>query len=168
MEPKTVKKAAMETFLGLYDYHTTTFGNVLDSISDADAQQRLNTKANHMAWIAGSLVQERYELARLTGKSDLRQTSHDLFSEHKGIQEGVAYPSLEEYRKDWQAISPVLRAIFAGLSEEQLEGPDPFEMPGGEYTLFDTIIFCTDRESYCFGQLGLWRRLLGYEPMKYA
>lgn len=167
METQISKKAALEAFLSLYDYHTKMFYNVLDGISDADAQQRLNTKANHMAWIAGSLVQERYALAALTSDSQLRQTSDDLFKEHQGIKDGVTYPSLDEYRKDWEQISPALRDIIAGYTEEQLEGPDPYEMPGGNYSLFDAITFCLDRESYCIGQLGLWRRLLNYEPMKY-
>jgi hypothetical protein len=168
METLSVKKAALESFLSLYDFHTAQFKFVLEDISDEDAKNRLNTKANHVAWLAGSLVQERYELGKNVGITHLKQTSHDLFSDHKGIQDGVTYPSLDEYRKDWEEISPVLHQAIAELSEEQLNGPDPYEMPGGPYTLFDVITFCTDRESYCIGQIGLWRRLLGYNPMRYA
>jgi hypothetical protein len=79
----------------------------------------------------------------------------------------VAYPSLEEYRKDWEVISLILREALVSVSEEKLESPDPWNMPGGPYTFFDTIVASTDRESYCLGQIGLWRRLLGYEAMKY-
>lgn len=164
----TEKKAAMKTFLELYDSHTSQFNNVLEGISDADATSRLNTKANHIAWLAGSLVQARFMFAGAAGIQGQKQTSDDLFSNFKGIQDGVTYPSLDEYRKDWERISPLLRAAFASLTEEQLNGPDPMEMPGGPYTFYDTLIFCTDREAYCIGQIGLWRRLLGYEPMKYA
>jgi hypothetical protein len=162
------KQAAMKTFLELFGFHTTQFKNVLDGISDNDTMNRLNTKANHIAWLAGSLVFERFELARLIGVTGMQMTAHDLFSDHKGIQDGVQYPSLEEYRKDWDKISPALRSAIEGLTEEQLESADPFEMPGGPYTLYDTLVFCTDRESYVIGQIGLWRRLLGYEPMKFA
>lgn len=168
METTTAKKEALAAFLSLYDYHTNMFYNVIEGITDDDAQQRLGTRANHVAWIAGSLVQERFALAALTGGSQLKQTADELFRNHQGIKEEVAYPALDEYRKDWERISPVLREIMAGFTEEQLSGPDPYEMPGGPYTLFDTITFCTDRESYCIGQLGLWRRLLGYDPAKYA
>ncbi|RYG25986.1 MAG: DinB family protein [Chitinophagaceae bacterium] len=158
----------MKTFMELYDFHTMQFRNVLEGISDEDAMNRLNTKANHVAWLAGSLVQERFELGKAMGITDIRQTSDELFSDHKGIQDGVTYPSLDEYRKDWEVITPRLREAFASVSNEKLDGPDPFEMPGGPYTLYDAITFCTDRESYCIGQIGLWRRLLGYEPMKYG
>jgi uncharacterized damage-inducible protein DinB len=165
----TEKKASMKTFLELYDSHTSQFKNVLDGISDADAMSRLNTKANHVAWLAGSLVHARFELAKAAGIRDVQQTSYDLFSDYKGIQDGATSPSLDEFRKAWEGVSPRLRVAFASLTEEQLSGPDPMEMPGdGPYTFYDTIIFCTDREAYCIGQIGLWRRLLGYEPMKYA
>jgi len=162
------KQAAMKTFIELYDFHTQQFHNVIDGISASDAMNRLNSKANHIAWLAGSLVQERFVLAGFMGVNNLKQISDALFSDHKGIQDGVQYPSLDEYRSDWDKVSPLLRVAIVSLSEAELNGPDPFEMPGGPYTLYDTLVFCTDRESYCIGQIGLWRRILGYEPMKYS
>ena len=135
-------------------------------ISDKDANNRLGTKANHIAWIAGSLVQGRYALANVLG-NDMKQTSDKLFENFKGIQDNVTYPPLEEFKKDWENITPVLKDALVNLSEDQLNGPDPFDMPGGEYTLFDSLTMCIDRESYCIGQIGLYRRLLGYEAMKY-
>lgn len=167
MQQSTPKEAVVQALLALYDAHTRFFRNVIDGISDADARRRLDTPANHMAWLAGSLVQERFFLAALIGKSTLRQTSDALFSNHQGIKEDVEYPPLDEYRSDWEKITPELRSILQNLSEAQLEGPDPFGMPGGPYTMSDTILFCMDRESYCIGQLGLWRRLLQYPAMRY-
>ncbi|CAN5602215.1 hypothetical protein BH10BAC3_BH10BAC3_38320 [soil metagenome] len=152
--------------ISLYDWHSKMYKNVLVDISDTDAQNRLGTKANHIAWIAGSLVQGRFALANML-HIDLKQTSDKLFENFKGIQDGATYPSLEEYKKDWDKITPVLKDKILHLTEEELNGKDPFEMPGGEYTLFDSITFCTDRESYCIGQIALFRRLLGYDSMKY-
>lgn len=166
MEAVTLKKSPVEVLTGLYDFHTKLFYNVTVNISDKDANNRLGTQANHIAWIAGSLVQGRYALANAIG-IESRQTSHKLFENNKGILSGITYPSLEEYKKDWEYISPLLKDALVNLSEEQLNGPDPFEMPGGEYRLFDTLTMCIDRESYCIGQIGLYRRLLGYEAMKY-
>ena len=166
METAISKKASLEVFIGIYDFHSRLFNNVIEGISESDAQNRLNTKANHVAWLAGSLVHERYQLANFIG-IDLKQTSDELFSNHKGIQDEVEYPHLDEFRSDWATISPLLKDALANLSDENLAGPDPFGMPGGDYTLFDAITFCTDRESYCIGQIGLWRRLLGYPAMRY-
>jgi hypothetical protein len=167
MESKD-KKTAMQLLLNFYDWHTKLFKNVIDGISDKDAENRMGTKANHVAWLAGSLVQERFQLANFAGSPDsIKQTSDDLFKDHKGIQDNVPYPSLNEFKKDWETISPVLRKALADLTPEQLESADPYKMPGENLTFFDSITACTDRESYCIGQIALYRRLLGYEAMKY-
>jgi hypothetical protein len=168
METKQV--IPLNLLITLYDMHTTFYPNVIEGISDNDAHNRLNTKANHIAWIAGSIVHERYELAYALGveRDALMENklSRELFKDHQGIQDNISYPTLEEYRKDWKRISPVLKERLSQLTEEELNGPDPFGMPG-DMTLFDSITFLIDRESYCIGQIGLYRRLLGYEAMKY-
>ncbi len=166
METKTATKSSTEVLLNLYDFHTKLFYNVLSDLSDKDANNRLGTKANHIAWIAGSLVQGRYTLASFVGINK-KQTADKLFEDNKGIQDSAAYPPLAEYKKDWENISGDLKDAMTNLSEEQWNAPDPFKMPGGNYTMFDSFIFCTDRESYCIGQIALYRRLLGYEAMKY-
>ena len=166
MENITAKKAAFPVLTNLYDFHTKLYYNVLVDISEEDAAKRLNTRANHMAWIAGSLVTTRYELAKALGIEQQQKTSQ-LFENNKGIQESVAYPTLAEFRQDWESISTVLKDALANMTEEQLNGPDPFGMPGENVKIFDSIMFMVDRESYCIGQLGLWRRLLGYDAMKY-
>lgn len=166
MEVIQTKKSAMYAVNHLFDWHTKLFRNVMVNISDKDAANRMNSAANHMAWIAGSLVYERYELAGLLG-SEEKQASDELFKDHKGIQDGAKYPSLSEYQKDWDHITPVLGKLLRTVSEEKLNSPDPFDMPGGPYTFLDTLVACLDRESYCIGQLGLYRRLLGYDAMKW-
>lgn len=160
------KKTFMPLLIDMYDWHTKLFKNVTVDISDKDAQNRMGTKANHVAWLTGSLVESRYQLAKFAGK-ELIQTSYELFKDHKGIQDNIVYPTLSEFKKDWETISPVLRNALLSLSNEKLNGPDPYKMPGANLTFFDSIVGCTDRESYCIGQIALYRRLLGYDAMKY-
>ena len=162
----TLEKTASHTLLSMYDWHTKLFKNALDSITEEDAQNRLNTKANHMAWIAGSLVYGRYALAEFFNINSNPKIL-ELFKDFKGIQDNITYPALTDYKTEWDNISPALRDALVNVSHEQLNGPDPFKMPGENLTFLDTIIACLDRESYCIGQLGLWRRLLNYEAMKY-
>ena len=150
----------------MFDWHTKLYINSLDAIEKKDVQNRLGTKANHIAWIAGSIMNERYVLASFF-KIGLQSTSPELFTDHRGIVDDVTYPSLEEYVQDWKKLKPMLREALMNATEEDLCRPDPWEMPGGPYTFRDTILACLDRESYCIGQLGLWRRLLGYPAMKY-
>lgn len=163
MEVQTVSSRTYG-FMVLYDMHTTFFPNVIVDISEKDACERLGTKANHMAWLAGSLVQERFELARSFGINK-QQQAHELFKDHKGIQEGVQYPALQAFEQDWKIISPLLRKALLEADDEKLD--EPFEMPGMKMTLFELISFQIYREANCIGQLALWRRLLGYPAMKY-
>jgi len=165
MEQVTDKKTALQVLISLYDFHSRLFNNVIVEISDEDANKRLNTKANHVAWLTGSLVNARYDLARAIDIHQ-QQATGELFKNNKGIQDDAAYPTLAEFKQDWEKISAPLKDALANLSEDQLNGPDPFGMPGN-MKLFDSIMFLIDRESYCIGQIGLWRRLLGYAAMKY-
>lgn len=165
METKSISKEAMQVLIDLYDLHTKLFANVIDGISDEDANNRLNTKANHPAWITGSLVQGRFELANALGEK-YTPTFNELFKDFKGIQDNITYPALLEFKKDWNTISPILRDLLLKMDEEQLESIAPFKMDG-DVTFYEGIYFTIDRESYCIGQLGLYRRLLGYEAMKY-
>lgn len=163
METKT-ESTRMQSLLLLYDMQTIFFLNAIDGISDKDTHNRLNTKANHIAWLVGSLVEQRYGIARDIG-IDTRQTAHELFKEGKGIQDNIIYPELTQYKRDWDAISPVTRHALVEITDEKLDGK--IQMGGMEMTLFDMITFSIYREGNCIGQIALWRRLLGYEPMKY-
>ena len=164
MKTKTVSNR-MYSLIVLYDMHTQYFLKAIGGISDKDAHNRMNTKANHVAWLTGSLVQERYEMADLLGSTKLQQSAHELFKDHKGIQDNVTYPPLAEFKKDWETISPILRDALVNVSDEKLDSQ--FEMPEMAMPYFDLIAFITYREANCIGQIALWRRLLGYEAIKY-
>ena len=166
MTKVTVKDSRMYSLVVLYEMHTGFFANAIDGISDKDAHNRLNTKANHVAWLTGSLVQERFELAKDLG-IDRKQAAHELFKDHKGIQDNVTYPPLAEFKKDWETISPLLMNAFANVSQEKLDSI--FKFPGEDFTMpyFDLYAFTMYREANCIGQIALNRRLLGYEAMKY-
>ena len=163
MDTKTVS-SRMHSLIVLYDMHTEFFPKAIEGISEKDANNRLGTKANHAAWITGSLVQERFEMAKEFG-SELKQSAHELFKDHKGIQEGVTYPSLDEFKKDWDKITPILRNSLVNLSDEKLDSE--FSMPEMTMRYFELISFIIYREANCIGQIALWRRLLGYDGMKY-
>ena len=164
MDTKTVSNR-MFSIVVLYDMQTKFFANVIEGLSDEDRHKRLNTKANHIAWLTGSLVEQRYEIANLLG-SDLKQSAPELFKDNKGIQDDITYPSLAAFKKDWESITPVLREALVTADDKKLD--ESFEMmPGMSMTYYDLITFCTYREANCIGQIALWRRLLGYPGMKY-
>ena len=165
MENKDVNDSRMYSLLVLYDMHTDFFYKALDGLKDEDAHNRLGTKANHIAWIAGSLVQERFELAKTIGIERTSQ-SHDLFKDHQGIKADVHSPSLETYKQDWKEISPLLKEALRKLQPDLLNSSFDM-MPDVPMTYFDFISFVTYREANCIGQIALWRRLLDYPAMNY-
>ena len=155
----------MFSLLILFDMQTNFFHSVLDSISDEDAHNRLQTKANHIAWLAGSLVQQRFEMANFLG-IDEKQEAHVFFDNNQGIKDDVSYPSLLQFKKDWDVITPELRESYINVTDQKLDSE--FEMmPGMKMKIYDLITFVIYREANCIGQIALWRRLLGYEAMKY-
>ena len=138
METKT-ESSRMFSLVVLYDMQTTFFSNVIEGISDKDAHNRLNTKANHIAWLTGSLVQQRYEIAKMLG-IDRKQGADELFTNNKGIQDNVTYPSLAEFKKDWESITPLLRDALVNVSDNKLD--EKFEMmPGFTMNLFRPYYF---------------------------
>ena len=160
-----IKSSKMYALLVLYDMHTTFFKNVLEGISDRDTHNRLNTKANHISWLTGSLVEQRYYLANELG-IDRKQQSFAFFENNKGIVDDAVYPSLDIFREDWDNISPILRNALAEATEDQLN--KEIDMgPGQKMTFYDMIAFSIYREANIIGQIALWRRLLNYPAMKY-
>ncbi|WP_199139536.1 DinB family protein [Pedobacter sp. ASV12] len=160
------KSNRMFAIVVLYDMHSTYFNSVLDGIADADAHKRLDTKANHVAWLAGSMLEGRFELANWFG-IDHKAQSHELFKHNKGIQDDVQYPSLESYQKDWAHISPILREKLMQASDAELDKILEFPEMNMSFPLYDMVTFNTYREANCIGQIALWRRLLNYPAMKY-
>lgn len=163
MEIKPVSNR-MYGLIILFDMHTTYYNNAIEGITDEDAHERLRTKANHIAWLAGSLVQERFELANIFGLA-MKSAADELFKDHKGIQEAEIYPPLTDYKNDWEKISPLLREKLVTATDEQLD--KILTYPDMSFSVFEMTSFDIYREANCIGQIALWRRLLGYEPIKY-
>lgn len=164
MEKIEVSDSRMYSLLTLFDMHTQFFKKAIDGISPDDAHNRLGTKANHVAWLAGSLTEQRYDLARTLGLQH-QQRGASFFENYQGIQDGAEYPPLAQFEEDWNTISPILRDALAKLTSVQNDNildMGPMKMPQ-----YDFISFTIYREANCIGQIALWRRLLGYPALKY-
>ena len=163
MDTKTASNRT-KGLLTLFDYQTGFFPKALDGISEKDMHNRLNTQANHPAWLAGSLVRQRFMMASETG-SGLKQTGEELFNNFQGIQEGAIYPTIAEYLADWQRITPEAREALVMIDDQKLDSL--IDMGGMKMTYYEMICFTIYREASIIGQLALWRRLLGYPALKY-
>ncbi|HEX9980842.1 MAG TPA: hypothetical protein VGB50_09795 [Flavobacterium sp.] len=164
MKEITVNDSRMYGLMVLYDMHTGFFKRAIEGIAHEAANNRLDTQANHVAWLTGSLVQQRYEAANLFGRQ-MQQAAHGLFRDYQGIKDDVTYPPLAEFLQDWEKVSPVVRDIFVKLDATQLDAE--YDMEGMKMTYYELISFMAYREASCIGQIALWRRLLGYPPLRY-
>ena len=163
METKNASNRTI-ALITLFDYQTDFFIKALDGMSDKDMHNRLNTQANHPAWLAGALVQQRFMMTTETG-SRLKQTGEELFKNNKGIQEGVQYPTIAEYISDWKRITPEAREALVMIDDKKLDSE--LDMGGMKMSYYELICFTIYREANMIGQIALWRRLLGYPALKY-
>jgi hypothetical protein len=161
---KKTASTRTEGLIALFDYQTGFFPRALEGISEEDMHNRLNTQANHPAWLAGSLVHQRFWMTSETGTGQ-KQTGEELFANNKGIQPVVRYPSNSEYLADWKRITPEARNALASIDDKKLDSM--LDMGGMKMTYYEMICFTIYREASMIGQLALWRRLLGYPALKY-
>jgi len=164
MEQIKVNDSRIYGLVALYDLHTGLLSKAIEGITDEDAHNRLHTKANHVAWLAGSLVQQRYEMAK---GMDIHKTqkAHELFSNNKGIQDDVKYPQLMQYIEDWDEISGDVREALVTSPPEKID--KEIDMGGHKMSFFELLSFLVYREANIIGQIALWRRLMGYDAIKY-
>lgn len=166
MEPINVKIERLHPIMINIDMQTRFLKNALEGISEIDMHNRLSSKANHAAWLAGSLVEQRFDLANaFTGSGGYKQEAHELFKDNQGIIETARYPTTDQYIEDWEMISPVLRQQLLDADQNALD--KKIEMPGMTMSLYELLTFSLYREANHLGQIALWRRILGYPPMKY-
>lgn len=164
---KPVAKSLVIVIPG-YRMHSQMFNNMLDGIREEDAQKRIDGKTNHFSWMVGNLVNCRYWLANILGIPD-KDPHDDLFKDARALDVNVQYPSLNELKHAWHKISPVLYQKLLSVTEAELEEAYEFGMniPYVEENKLNMVGMCIDRESYLFGQLGLMRKALGYEAVRY-
>ena len=161
---ETTASTRTQGLLSLFDLQTRYFERALEGLSDEDAHKRLGTKANHIAWIAGSLVFQRYEMVKET-HPDLKSTGNALFDNWQGIKDDARYPAIAEYIADWQKVSPIAREVLINTDDVRLD--TEIDMGEMKWPLYDVMTFSLYREASMIGQIALWRRLLDYPGMRY-
>lgn len=158
------KSTRMEGLLDLFDMQTPFFDRAIVGISEKDMYNRLNTEANHVAWLTGSLVQQRFSMVQETNP-ELKQNGDELFKNNKGLQEDANYPGSAEYLADWQKVTPFARQALIDIDDEKLDSI--IDMGFMKMSYYELIVFTIYREASIIGQIALWRRLLGYPALRY-
>jgi hypothetical protein len=129
--------------------------------------------STHLAWQVGHLAMAEYGLTmlRVRGKQpeDADFISNDfvrLFQKGTMPQSSAdSYPPATEIRAVFDRVHAQARRELAEVTDDQLTATVP--MP---YAVVDTklgsLFFCALHEMLHAGQIGLLRRLLGYEPIR--
>lgn len=151
-----------------YRWHSQTFLNVLDGISEQNAFKRIDEKTNHVVWMAGNFVNTRYSLGWVLGLREEDPYS-SLFFQAKALDENLSYPSLQQLKESFHKISLLVYQKLLAATDEQLEKKFPIGMDVlfFEENILNFIGMSIGRADYLCGQMGLMRRILGYAGVKY-
>ena len=155
--------SSTRTLCTIYDLNNRLFINSLEKISDSDAAIQMNDSCNHILWNAGHTLTARYSMAQLAGMQ-VDVPFKDLFEHGKGIEPNAKYPSLNDIRSKWNAISTEFVKAVENMTDEQLNGPAPFQVPIQDQTMGGPIAFFAQHES-C--HIGINRKFLDYDAMSY-
>ena len=164
----TPKSKRLDIIIPAFRGHSQNFLMVLDGISEEDAKKRIEGRTNHIIWMVGNFLDMRYALGNVLGL-DLKNPHNDLFFQGKALDENLNYPTLKELKDCFHQISPLIYNKLLEISDEDLEKDFPMGMNIDFFpeNVLNFIGMCIGREDYLCGQIGLMRRILGYEGMKY-
>jgi hypothetical protein len=152
----------MKYLINQFDLQSRLFHNVTDGIPEEYSSKPMNRNTNHVAWLTGHTVSTRYMLANALGIK-AQEPFPDLFRDGKGMDRSAEYPSMQELTRDWNSISTAVKHALETLGDEAWDRSAPM----GD-TLGDFVSFIMHHEAYTLGQMGIYRRFHGMEPMRYA
>ncbi|PZU25967.1 MAG: hypothetical protein DI622_02015, partial [Chryseobacterium sp.] len=157
-----------EIIIPAYRGHSQTFLLVLDGISEENALKRIEGRTNHIIWMVGNFLDMRYGLGSVLGLTEEFKYK-DFFFQGKALDESFNYPTLQELKEEFHKISPLVYQKLLEATDEELEKAFPMGMNIDFFpeTVLNFAGMCIGREDYLCGQIGLMRRILGYEGMKY-
>ncbi len=160
--------SAKNQLLAQYDLHNLLFNNVIVDINDEEAEIKLVPGINNIKWLAGHLVWGQRGLAGMSGVQreivwiDLYDTQISQPPEPE-----IKTPSMEEIKEAWNQYSSAIRDGLEKLTDEALNIPIEFPLPSFR-TQEGLWTFINHHQAYTIGQIGILRRALGKEAMKYV
>jgi uncharacterized damage-inducible protein DinB len=145
---------------------------LLDAVEPDDWFRRPAEGATHVAWQVGHLAMAEYRLAleRIRGSraSDAALIAPDFLERFgRGSTPSADpgdYPSAEEIRATFDRVHAAALAELPQLADEELDNP-PLKPHRLYHTKLGSLHWRAQHEMLHAGQIGLLRRLLGYEPL---
>ena len=141
--------------------------NCLLDISETEARQCLAGGGNSIAFLAAHLTDTRHFLVMRLG-SPLANPIARYLEDARSIADIREWPTLDEIRNAWLAVSSHLQDVLGGLTAAQLCEPNVHRFPLADTTRLGMIAFLAQHDSYHLGQIAFLRRQLGKTAMSYA
>ena len=150
----------------IFNLNSRLFINAIEGVTDALAAERISDHNNPFNWLATHTVWARYNTCGLFGKPATNPYA-GMFEGFKPFDPSHQYPSMEEIKTEWNKATELLKDAMASVSEEHLASDCPFKSPTGDFSFAGSIAFLAQHESYDIGQMGLLKKYLTKEAMKY-
>ena len=157
--------SAKNQLLAQFDLHNVLFNNVLADIDEEEANIRLISSSNNIKWLAGHLLWAQTNLARRFGVP-VEIAWIDHYNNQIPQPPEIAVPSLEEIKSAWNRNAAAIRQGLENLTDEALNTPIEFPLPAFR-TQEGYWTFVNHHQAYTIGQIGILRRGLDKEAMKY-
>ena len=164
----TPKSTKLDIIIPAFRGHSQNFLMVLDGISEEDALKRIEGRTNHIIWMAGNFLDMRYALGFALGIQEEFKFK-DFFFQGKSLDDSLPYPTLQQLQDSFHTISPKVYQKLLEATDEELDKAFPMGMNIDFFpeNILNFVGMCICREDYLCGQIGLMRRILNYEGMKY-
>lgn len=164
----TPKSQKLEIVIPAFRGHSQGLLLALKGISEQDALKRIDGRTNHIIWMVGNFLDMRYALANVLGLKEEFEYK-DFFFQGKALDEKAKYPTLQQLKNSFHTISPIVYRGLLDVCDDDLSKDLSMGMNIDFFpeNVLNFVGMCIGREDYLCGQIGLMRRILGYEGMKY-
>ena len=167
--------SAKKVLLAQYDLHNLLYNNVIADISEEEANKRVADPMNNIKWLAGHLLWAQGNLANIGGTKVSMQWRDHFHTKEGGTPEDFnapksELPTLEQIKNRWNEDAPVIRKGLENLPDAALDSviQIPHPILPFDNTLAGLWAFLNHHQAYTIGQIGILRRGLGKEAMKYS
>jgi len=155
---KAIANSPIQGTIEQFEMQTRIFTQAFDGLDKEALNKRPNENTNSIIWIAGHVTAFRGVLANdLGGK--VEDPFNGLF--FQGIEDRF-YAPIDQVVKHWETASEVMVEKLKSQDEDALLK----EMPNKPCSFKDFITFLAYHEAYHIGQIGILRKILGFEAMQ--
>jgi hypothetical protein len=166
--------SAKKILLAQFDLHQVLFNNVLADINEEESNKSMASPMNSIKWLAGHLLWAQHSLA-IIGNVKIDLPWRDHFYTEAGATDAdrnaapSKMPTLQMIRDKWNEDAPEIKNDLEALPEEALNAVINAKHPISPFdnTLGGKWAFTNHHQAYTIGQIGILRRGLGKEGMKY-